>query len=138
MGLFKDEHEVYAYLGRIFQSAVEDPELAPKFKAVGATIRIELTDPDSIITVDFGNGQVEFGSNGSLQPEVEMQMAADVSHKFWLGRVNVAMAMAKGQMRTKGSVAKVMKLVPITKPLFATYERILRDAGRLDLIDAAT
>jgi hypothetical protein len=30
-----------------------------------------------------------------------------------------------------------MKVVPITKPLFATYEQILREAGRDDLVDAA-
>lgn len=138
MGVFKDEQEVYQYLGKIFETAVEDPDLAPKFKAVGTTIRITLTDPEAVINVDFGNGKVEFGRETTLTPEVEMQMTADVSHRFWLGKVNAAMAIAKGEMRTKGPVAKVLKIVPITKPLFATYERILADADRADLIAAAS
>lgn len=137
MGLFKDADEVYQFLGEIFKMGVNDPELGPKFKKVGAVIKLDYTDPPAIISVDFGNGVVEFGPDSNLVPEVEMQMTADTAHRFWLGKVNVAMAMAKGQIRTKGSMPKVMKIVPITRPLFASYDKLLRDAGRVDLIEAA-
>lgn len=55
----------------------------------------------------------------------------------WLGKVNVTVAMAKGGIRSKGKVAAVMKLVRITKPLFAPYVKILWDADRPDLVNAA-
>ena len=53
-----------------------------------------------------------------MQPEIVMSMEADTAHKFWLGKVNVTMALAKGQMKAKGPVAKILKLVPLVKPVF--------------------
>lgn len=140
MGVFADEAEVYRYLGRIFQVGMDDPELGPKLRKVGSVLKLNQSDPESTILIDFGEGIVQLGTDG--EPKVtrpidaELDMKADVAHRFWLGKVNVALAMAKGQIRNKGKVSAVMKVVPITKPLFATYERILRDAGRDDLVDA--
>jgi putative sterol carrier protein len=141
MGVFKDEAEVYHYLGRIFQVSMEDPELGEKLRKVGSVLKLNQSDPESTIVIDFGEGVVQLGEDGvpkvTRPIDAELDMKADVAHRFWLGKVNVALAMAKGQIRNKGKVSAVMKVVPITKPLFATYERILREAGRDDLVDAA-
>lgn len=140
MGVFKDESEVYQYLGRIFQVSMEDPELGPKLRKVGSVLKLNQTDPESTIVIDFGEGVVQLGENDQTKVtrpiDAELDMKADVAHRFWLGKVNVALAMAKGDIRNHGKVSAVMKVVPITKPLFATYEKILRDAGRQDLVDA--
>jgi putative sterol carrier protein len=139
MGVFKDEDEVYKYLGRIFQAGMDDPELGPKLRNVGSVLKLNQTDPKSTIVIDFGEGIVQLGEDGSpkvTRPiDAELDMKADVAHRFWLGKVNVALAMAKGQIKNHGKVSAVMKVVPITKPLFATYEQILREAGRDDLVD---
>jgi hypothetical protein len=63
-------------------------------------------------------------------------MAADTAHRFWLGEVNVTVALARGQMKAKGPVAKVLKLVPLTKPVFPRYRQMLEEAGREDLLEA--
>lgn len=141
MGVFKNSDEVYEYLGKIFQVSMQDPDLGPKLRKVGSVLKLNQTDPESMILIDFGEGIVQLGVDG--EPKVtrpidaELDMKADVAHRFWLGKVNVALAMAKGDIKNKGKVSAVMKVVPITKPLFATYEQILRDAGRDDLVDAA-
>lgn len=140
MGVFKDESEVYQYVGRIFQVSMEDPELGPKLRKVGSVLKLNQTDPESMIVIDFGEGVVQLGENDDNKVtspiDAELDMEADVAHRFWLGKVNVALAMAKGHIRNKGKVSAVMKILPHTKPLFATYEKILRDAGREDLVDA--
>jgi hypothetical protein len=64
-------------------------------------------------------------------------MAADTAHKFWLGQVNVTVAMARGQIKAKGPVAKILKLVPLTKPVFPRYKAQLEEQGRTDLVNAA-
>jgi hypothetical protein len=51
--------------------------------------------------------------------------------------VNVTVALARGQMKAKGPVAKILKLVPLVKPVFPRYRRLLADAGRGDLLEAA-
>jgi putative sterol carrier protein len=62
-------------------------------------------------------------------------MEADTAHKFWLGEVNVTVAMARGQIKAKGPVAKILKLVPMTKPVFPRYKKQLTEQGRADLVN---
>jgi hypothetical protein len=66
-----------------------------------------------------------------------MTMEADTAHRFWLGKVNVTMALAKGQMKAKGPVAKILKLVPLVKPVFPRYQKMLEEEKRDDLLKAA-
>ena len=84
---------------------------------------------------DGEDGRVDLGHT-ALEPEVIMTMEADTAHKFWLGKVNVTVALARGQMKAKGPVAKILKLVPLTKPVFPRYRQMLEDAGRKDLQEA--
>jgi hypothetical protein len=62
-----------------------------------------------------------------------MTMEADTAHRFWLGKVNVTVALARGQMKAKGPVAKILRLVPLAKSAFPRYRTMLEDAGRADL-----
>ena len=78
------------------------------------------------------DGRVDLGPT-DLDPEVVMTMEADTAHKFWLGKVNVTVALARGQMKAKGPVAKILKLVPLVKPVQPRYESQLEAAGRSDL-----
>jgi hypothetical protein len=66
-----------------------------------------------------------------------MTLAADTAHGFWMGNVNITSALARGEVKARGPVAKVLRLVPLVKPSFPRYEQILRDAGRTDLLEAA-
>ena len=83
-----------------------------------------------------GLSRANFRVDTVLEPEVIMTMDADTAHKFWLGKVNVTMALAKGQMKAKGPVAKILKLVPLAKSAFPRYRQMLADAGRADLQEA--
>ena len=136
MPYFKDEQEVYEHLGALFVGLNADPELAPQFRKANTVVQYVYRNPDSRITVKLledEEGQVDLGPT-SLEPEVVMTMDADVAHRFWLGKVNVTIAIARGQIRTKGPVAKVLKLVPLVKPVFPRYRAQLEAAGRSDLI----
>jgi putative sterol carrier protein len=136
---FKDADEVYAYLGRLFEELAEDDELAPKFRKANTIVQYRYRNPESQITVKLiegDEGQVDCGDT-ALDPEVVMTMEADTAHRFWLGGVNVTVAMARGQMKAKGPVAKILKLVPLTKPVFPRYKAQLEAAGRRDLIEVA-
>jgi hypothetical protein len=139
VGLFKDESDVYACIGRLFQELASDRELAPAFQRADTTVRWLTTDPDAQITVDLRPGRdihVDLG-HSDLEPEVEMSLAADTAHYFWLGTVNVTAALASGEITARGPVAKVLRLVPLVEPSFPRYEQILREAGRADLVATA-
>jgi putative sterol carrier protein len=139
MAYFKDADEVYAYIGRLFEELADDPELAPKFRKANTIVQYRYRDPESLITVNLiegEDGRVDCGET-TMEPEVVMSMDADTAHRFWLGKVNVTVALARGQMKAKGPVAKILKLVPLVKPVFPRYRRMLEEADRRDLLEAA-
>ena len=139
MPYFKDADEVYAFIGKLFEDLAADEELSPKFRKANTVVQYQYRNPESQITVDLreeGDGQVDCGES-SLEPEVVMSMEADTAHRFWLGKVNVTVALARGQMKAKGPVAKILKLVPLVKPVFPRYKKQLEEQGRQDLLEAA-
>jgi putative sterol carrier protein len=136
---FKDADEVYAYIGRLFEELSQDEELSPKFQKANTIVQYRYREPESVITVSLlegEDGQVDCGET-DLEPEVVMTMDADTAHRFWLGKVNVTVALARGQMKARGPVAKILKLVPLTKPIFPRYRAILEQSDRQDLLEAA-
>jgi hypothetical protein len=139
MAFFQDADEVYAHIGRLLQELVVDPQMAPALERVDTTVQFRLRQPDAQLTVKTPRGeeaaQVDLGDS-ALQPEVVLQMDADTAHRFWLGEVNVAVALAKGDVRARGPVAKILAIVPLVKPGFPLYRAQLEAAGREDLLAA--
>lgn len=136
MGYFKDAQEVYDTIGELFTELAADDELAPKFREANTIVQYRHSDPDSTITVRLKEDEptdVEFGET-EMEPEVVMSMEADTAHRFWLGQVNVTTALARGQIKASGPVAKILKLVPLTKPAFPRYKALLEAQGRDDLV----
>jgi hypothetical protein len=137
LAYFKDAQEVYETIGKLFQDLAEDEELGPRFRKANTIVRYDYRNPESSITVRLQEdhpGEVEFGES-DIEPEVVMSMEADTAHRFWLGQVNVTVALARGQIKAKGPVAKILKLVPLTKPIFPRYKAQLEAQGRRDLIE---
>jgi hypothetical protein len=51
-------------------------------------------------------------------------MESDIADKYWRGEYNLAVGLAKGKVKAKGPVNKILKLVPLTKPLFPMYREL--------------
>jgi putative sterol carrier protein len=137
LAYFKDAQEVYDTIGKLFADLAEDDELAPKFRKANTIVQYDYREPVSVIRVRLLVGEpgaVDFGET-DMEPEVVMSMEADTAHRFWLGKVNVTVALARGQIKAKGPVAKILKLVPLTKPVFPRYKAQLESQGREDLVN---
>jgi hypothetical protein len=135
LGYFQNDQEVYDTIGKLFEDLRDDAELFPKFQNADTIVRYEFREPASQITVKMlagEPGQVDFGPS-EMEPEVTMSMDADTAHRFWLGKVNITVALARGQIKAQGPVAKILKLVPLVKPVFPRYEAQLEEQGRADL-----
>jgi putative sterol carrier protein len=133
---FKDAQEVYDTIGKLFAELAVDDELAPKFREANTIVQYQHRDPESTITVRLLRDEptdVDFGET-EMEPDVVMSMEADTAHRFWLGKVNVTTALARGQIKASGPVAKILKLVPLTKPVFPRYKALLEAQGRDDLV----
>jgi putative sterol carrier protein len=137
LAYFRDAQEVYDTIGKLFVNLAADEELGPKFRKANTIVQYAHRDPDATITVQLKQdepAEVDFGET-EMEPEVVMSMEADTAHRFWLGQVNVTVALARGQIKASGPVAKILKLVPLTKPVFPRYKALLEAQGRDDLVN---
>jgi hypothetical protein len=138
VGYFKDADDIYATIGSFLRSLGENPQFAPSLARADTVVEFSYREPEAKISVSLRPEQpikVDLGPS-EMSPEVLMDSSADVAHRFWLGRLNVSIAIARGEIRTEGPVAKILALMPLTEPIFPLYESQLRDAGREDLVTA--
>jgi hypothetical protein len=136
VAVFSDEKEVYDFLGGVFRMGMEDPELVAKLQPTGIVLRITYTEPDAVLTVDMPGSTIYEGAGEGPEPNVELFMTADTGNRFWLGKVVLPVALAKGQVRAKGPIAKLLKVLPLAKGLFGPYRERLEKDGRTDLLTA--
>jgi hypothetical protein len=123
MAFFNNADEVYEYVGGVFRAAAEHPEVGPKMAAADVTLQIYYSDPESKLLIRFQEPKltVEDGGDDSAA-DVKLFMTADTADKYWRGEYNLAVGLAKGQVKAKGPVNKILKLVPLTRPLFPMYK----------------
>jgi hypothetical protein len=50
-----------------------------------------------------------------------MTLSGDTCHQFWLQQISMPIALAKGLIKAKGPMPKVLKLLPLLKPAYAAY-----------------
>lgn len=125
MPFFNSPEEVDKYIGGIFRMAPDDPAVGPKMKAAEITLRVVYTDPDCETTVRFHDPMTTTAGPVDDEPDVTLTMKADIADKFWRGKYNLAVGLAKGEVKAKGPVNKILKLVPLTKPLFPIYRDLV-------------
>jgi putative sterol carrier protein len=131
---FNDSGEVAKYIGGIFETAFDDPEIGPKLVATGLVVAFEFTEPDAVVVIDMANKSVCEGVEGATSPMATMSMTADTGNAYWQGKVNLPLAMAKKKIRVDGNVASLLKLAPLGKKLYPGYIQRLKDDGRDDLV----
>ena len=129
----------YKYIGKLFEQLAEDEELVAQVPEGehDRPVPVPRARVPDHREADRGRGRPGGLRRDDMEPEVVMTMEADTAHRFWLGKVNVTVALARGQMKAKGPVAKILKLVPLTKPIFPRYRALLEQDGREDLLEAA-
>lgn len=135
MSYFMSEQEVYDTIGRLFKDLLDDDELGAKFRNADTVVQYLYHDPEAQITVELHSEGVRVDCGRSdLKPDITLSMDADTAHKFWLGKVNITVALARGLIKAKGPVTKILRLVPLTKPIYPHYQALLEKAGRKDLL----
>ena len=131
MGNFNDDRQVYAILGRLFQELLADPALAPQVQRLNGVVQFQHRHPNATITIKAVKGEqpvVDLGAT-ELRADLVVVMDADTAHAFWLGRVNAMLALSKGQIKAKGPVDKVLRLIALVKPVHKRYAQLLVELG---------
>lgn len=127
MGYYTNAEEIYEYLRGVFRAA-NDTEVGSKLKAADIDLQIYYTDPDASMTVHLREPAIEVAEGADDgEADVKLYMPADIGNKFWRGEYNLGVGLAKGQVKAKGPVNKILKLVPLTKPLFPVYRDLVAE-----------
>jgi hypothetical protein len=136
MGTFASSAEVEEVVGNFLRKAVAMPDFTGKFADTKTIFKIMYRNPETNVWLDCKSDppSVVFGGDTGLEADVTVAMEADLANRFWLGKLNLTLAMAQGQVKTTGPTNKMLKLLPLLEPLFAVYESYLAEIGRQDLL----
>lgn len=142
MSVFKDHKDLHTCLGRLYDEAKRDSRIAPKIRDSHLVIQFRYDDPLATVTINAATSPTQegayfdvlWGDETGLKPDIEMSMKADVAHQFWHGKVNLMAALTRRQIIAKGSIPKILKLLPAVEPMYEMYPRILHELGRDDLV----
>ena len=131
MSGFKSAAECREVIDRVFQLMSEDPDMGPKLRDAEAPQRWEFPDLDLVVNVTAAedgsrdNLRWEWSDDVPWEPEVVMTMDSGVANRYFQGKENIAMAVARRRIKTTGNLKKALALVPVTKPVFAQYRAML-------------
>src|SRR4051794_27158822 len=132
MAEFSSSKEFREVMDQVFTIMSTDPEMGPKLRDAETPQRFEFPDLDLVVNItastDASDGKNlvwEWSDDVDWEPEVKMEMDSDVANKYFQGKENVAMAIARRRIKTSGNVKKALALIPITKPVYAMYRDYL-------------
>ena len=130
MSTFATADEVYATIGTFMQEVTREPDMRPKFVAAQTSFRVTYTDPAAVMTVDCTQDPPVVTLGESDTPaEIDLGMSADDGHAFWMGQLNMTVALAKKKVRVAGPMSKMMKLLPAMRPAFPKYRAFIAERG---------
>ena len=128
MAFFNDAAEVDTYIGGVFRAANDHPESGPKLRASGIFLKVYYTDPACEMNIVMRDPAIDVTTGPTEEkPDITLMMKSDTGDKFWRGEYNLAVGLAKGEVKAKGPVNKILKLVPLTKPLFPIYRELVAE-----------
>jgi hypothetical protein len=129
---FKSAAECREVIGRVFDLMSTDRGMGPKLRYANTPQRFEFPDLDLVVNVTSAdedargeNLRWEWSDDVAWEPEVVMTMDSAIANRYFQGKENIAMAVARRRIKTSGNVKKALALVPVTKPVFKLYRAML-------------
>jgi hypothetical protein len=128
---FASAGEFQAVMDRVFAMMSEDPAMGPKLRDADVPQRFEFEDMDLVVNIraarpgEDGNLHWEWTDDVDWEPKVRMAMSAETANKYFQGKENVPIALARRRIKSGGDVKAALSLMPITKPVFARYRSML-------------
>lgn len=127
-----DAKEFREVMDRVFEMMSTDPDMGPKLRDAETPQRFEFPDLDLVVNITSADEVVDgknlvwrWSDDVAWDPDVRMEMDSDVANRYFQGKENVAMAIARRRIKASGNVKKALALIPITKPVYAMYREYL-------------
>jgi hypothetical protein len=129
---YQDSDQVCDVMTDLFQRTLNDPDALRELNKSGMVLRLNLSDPSAILTVDGKVRPPWIGCGPSnTKADLVMNTQMDVIHHVWLGNVKLKDAFFGGQIKVQGSILRAMSLGGLFREIEALYPFVLRDRGML-------
>ena len=130
---FASAKEFKQVIDQVFAMMSEDPDMGPKLRDADVPQRFEFTDFDLVVNIraaapdEDGNLHWEWSDDVDWEPKVRMAMSSETANRYFQGKENVAMALARRRIKSGGDVKAALSLIPITKPIYARYRAFVEE-----------
>jgi hypothetical protein len=126
VSVFRSSKEFREVIDRTFTLMRDDSEMGPRLRDADTPQRFEFTDLDLVVNIRAGragepNLVWEWDDEVPWEPRVRMAMSSETANRYFQGKENIAIAIARRRITTGGDVKAALALIPVTKPLFARY-----------------
>ena len=128
---FESAKELREVIDAVFTMMDADAEMGPKLRDADTPQQFEFSDFDVVVNIraatddEGGNLFWEWSEDVDWKPKVRMTMSSEVANRYFQGKENVAMAVARRRIKTGGDMKAALDLIPITKPIYAQYREYL-------------
>ena len=128
---YQSPEECREVLDKTFAIMSEDPEMGPRLKGADTPQRFEFDDIDLVVNVraaregEAGNLAWTWSDEIDWEPRVRMTMSSETANRYFQGKENIAMAIARRRIKAGGDVKAALALIPITKPVYARYRELV-------------
>jgi hypothetical protein len=128
---FRSPEEFREIMDRTFSMMSEDPDMGPKLRDADVPQRFEFDDLALVVNIraaepgEDGELHWEWRDDVAWEPKVRMTMSSEVANKYFQGRENVPIAIARRRIKAGGDVKSALKLLPISKPIYERYREMV-------------
>jgi len=129
---FRSNEEFREVMDRIFGLMDSDPDMGPKLRDADVPQRFEFSDVEMVVNIraaaagEEGTLHWEWSDDVDWEPKAKMTMSSETANKYFQGKENVAIAIARRKIKTGGDVKAALALIPITKPVYGQYTEIVK------------
>jgi len=130
---FKSAGEFREVMDRVFGLMSDDPDMGPKLRDADVPQRWEFDDLDLVVNIraatddEGGNLHWEWSDDVDWKSKVQMKMSSETANKYFQGKENVPLAIAKRKIKTGGDMKAALALIPITKPVYPQFRALVED-----------
>jgi hypothetical protein len=139
VSVFRSPEEFREVMDRTFTLMSEDPEMGPRLREADTPQEFKFPDLEMVVNIRAGNANEpnlawEWTDQVAWEPKVRMEMSSETANRYFQGKENVAIAIARRRIKAGGDVKAALAIIPITKPLFQRYrEMIAADYPHLEV-----
>ncbi len=128
---FSSAEEFRTCMDAVFSMMDEDPAMGPALRDADVPQRFEFDDLDLVVNIraarpdEDANLRWTWSDDVDWTPKVRMTMSSETANKYFQGKENVPVALARRRIKSGGDMKAALKLIPITKPVYAKYRAYL-------------